>query len=389
MKSVRYGDFAVFNTLYSKVLSTNTEYVLDISTDKETITTLAHHFASAMIALDNFLSQLYEYRSQNVFSFKSTSNFIEVMQEWWKRRLGISTLPISSDWWSLGVEKQVLQAVEDVHVETLNGFSGFEKREYATILIRNIDFFIHDYELSDQNVFNLYIDFKFLDRGGFAPDRWGKCVAFRKTDAAAILPNALDGEILMKQFYVHETFDKAIRTMQRKHDLERDDVDTDEYTNTIAMLQDILKVCDVEFKHFNHQESFVLCDMFSNMHSESVLQFAKNTVVVVDNLHQKTEATDECKKLMSSIFHTIAFYIMHDLENSKIGFSSSPKTDFEALIDDRFMKQAYQWLSGDADLGIASLINRDDDSAACKTELEAKLKPNSEKDSSSKNSSTS
>lgn len=376
MKLVEYADFGIFKTLYLNILNTETQHVLDICKNLKNIETLAQNFVSAMKALDNLLSQLmlYQYRSQSVHRLKLTLTFIEVLQQWWKRQLRISKLPISSNWSDLRIEKQVLQAIEDVNVKTLNTLT--EKSHYATTLIENIDFFIDAYEFRNINVFNLYIDFKLLGGWSFTLERWRKCVAFRNTDAAVHEPpNDLDGQILMQQFNLHEIFDEAEKRIQRYYSFYPHNVDTGEYENTVAALQDILKVCDIEFKHFNREKSSMLCDIFSHMNYETLLRFVRNTGFIFDNLYRKTKFTAECKKSMPSILHAIAFHMMQEFE------LSGRKTKLKEVSDNyHSIKRAYKWLSCDTGWRIAALINRDDDTIACKIQLESTLKISAQKD---------
>ena len=207
-------------------------------------------------SVDDFVSfemVFYKYPQFSIFSPYSTSftSNIEVCQAWWKRELEIKTDLISVDWKTLNYLQKTLQAIEDVYLQ-----QNVKTRtnHYISAIIKNMNVYsIH--ESFEQNIvdkyneFNMYVDFELLKRYQTYPIElivWRKLVKARKTTLTrGILIHGMDqsnANFLVDHLSIHVLFEHVKQELGTTTRIPL-------FDERIAILDDILKVCDMEFNY--------------------------------------------------------------------------------------------------------------------------------------------
>ena len=187
--------------------------------------------------------------------FRASIATIEVCEAWWKRELKIKTDTISVEWKTLDYVQKALQAVEDVYLQQT---SKTRKDHFTSTIINNIKFYSIDASFNENssytyNEFTLFVDLELIKRYQTYPielNLWTKLVGARLTTLSrGILireMNLSNANFLIDHLSIHVLFEHSKQELQATTEVPYPG-------QNIAILNDILKVCDIEF---NYLEDF-------------------------------------------------------------------------------------------------------------------------------------
>ena len=298
---------AHYRAMYVKAVSSETRsFNITVYTNKQSIKDSVRDFASGMVQLLVKLSE---------FSFHSpyVISYIEVCQAWWKRELEIKTDVITVYWKTLDFLQKTLQAIEDVHLQQ---DVRTRKNHYTSMIIQNTSIYSKDKPLPgdvlDQyNEFNLCIDFELLKRHQTYPielNLWKKLVHMRQTTLEHTIwkyeKNQSNASAVVDHLSIHVLFEHA------KQDLQT----TTEITNVderIAILNDIMKVCDREFSFLEEFEiETTSCHDMLKQTTVNVIEMTTEVHEIMNDIESIAHDVDlGCQTSITPYLRIISFFV--------------------------------------------------------------------------------
>lgn len=260
-----------YEAMYLTVVSSETRWLSPtVYTSKQSIKRSVDDFVSFGMAFHTY-PQFFVFASDSAL-FTSNFEVCEVCEAWWKRELQINRDLISVDWKTLDYVQKALQAVEDVHLQ-----QNVETRQnhYTSKIIKNTNIYsIHEsfseHIVDQYNDFSFYVDFELLKRQHTYPIElsiWRKLVYTRKTTIChGILMREMDqsnANFLIDHLTIHVLFEHAKPYLQTITAIPY-------FDEHIAILDDILKVCDLEFNYPENFDTTSCDDLLQKTNEETV-----------------------------------------------------------------------------------------------------------------------
>ena len=297
--------------MYLNVVASETrQFDINVYTSKESIKDSADDFFLFRTTFQMYL-QLCNISSQN--KIPNINMGYEVCQAWFKRELEIKTDAISVDWKTLDHVQKTFQAIEDVYLQQ---DVKTRKHHYSASIIEEMNIYsinapFSEHTLLDSNEFNMYVDSQLLRRCQTYPidlSLWTKLIDTRRTILShGILMREMDlsnANFLVDHVTIHVLFEHAKQELQISTEISYSDED-------IAILNDILKVCDREF---NYLEQFGIettsCHDMLNKTIANVIEMTTQTYEIMNDIESIAHEADlGCITRFISHVRIISFFV--------------------------------------------------------------------------------